>query len=223
MVDGSRCTSGCSVRSLLSDAITRWRSVTSACSRLPMSDCSASAVPMRTSTAGSSRRMSCDVLSSLQPALDLGNDVIAVSRQRASGLVDELGPVERRDQRLDEVVAGHRRCRPDGFSRDLLVLVADERREQIGERVGHERHQARGLRALARAVGSRRAHHRLEQRARRVRFLRRARARPGTPPSRRGSRSPRSRRAAESATADRRASRASDRGAPRSGRRGPDP
>ena len=53
-LDGGRIerTSGCSVRSLLSEAMTRWRSVGSACSRLPISTCSASTVPIRTSTDG---------------------------------------------------------------------------------------------------------------------------------------------------------------------------
>ena len=84
-----------------------------------MSDCSASAVPMRTSTAGSSRRMSCGVSLVAQPPLDLGNDVVAVARQRAGRLVDELGPVERGDQRLDQLVADDRRRRSNRLARDL--------------------------------------------------------------------------------------------------------
>ena len=90
----------------------------------------------------------------------------------AAAVVDELGAVERREQRLDELVAGDRRRRADRFARDLIVLVANQRGEQIEKRVGHERDQARRLRAFARAIRTRRAHHGLEERPGRVEVLR---------------------------------------------------
>jgi hypothetical protein len=58
------------------------------------------------------RKLSPDVLGRglvAQPALEVGDDRVAVARQRAGGLVDELGTLERGDQRLDELVADVRR------------------------------------------------------------------------------------------------------------------
>ena len=208
-MDGSSRTSGCSVRSLLSDAMTRWRSVTSACSRLPMSACSASGVPMRTSTVGSSRRGSSGVFSSRRRRSISGISALpyapAPSRRRRSA---RRGRGRRAAARISSSRTTVAR-RSNRFARDSLVGILDQPAEQIEKRVGDQRDErARPRRVRARRSGPGARHHRLHQRARRVEVLRRAGRRRGTPPCRRESRSPRSRRASESAPADRRASRA---------------
>ena len=142
-----------------------------------MSDCSASA---RTDAHEDARQLVPDILRRplvVHPPFDFRNDLVAVSRQRARRLVDELGPIERRHERIHELVFGSDGRRSDGLPRDLLVSVADERREQIGERAGHEGHQARRFRPLSRAVGSRHADHGLEEPSRGIQVLRRTRRR----------------------------------------------
>ncbi len=60
-----------------------------------MSDCSASRGPDANEHG---RKLAPNVLRRVlvpQPSLDFGNDVVAVTRQRARRLVDELRPVER--------------------------------------------------------------------------------------------------------------------------------
>ena len=93
-----------------------------------MSACSASAVPMRTSTAGSSRRISSGVSTSRSRRSISGMMCVAVARERPGRLVDELGSVERGDERLDAARRARGGRRPNRLARHLLVLVAHERR-----------------------------------------------------------------------------------------------
>ena len=169
------------------------------------STCSASTVPIRTSTDGSSRRTSSGVVLVVAGARAISGTTVlpkrasapaasSLSSARPSASISASMVSSRTSdaRRLDRLAA------PTSASGSR-----DERRQQVGERVRHERDQPRGLGPLARAFAA----PTLRPSPRASRARRRgsapARARRGTRPCRRGSRSPRSRRASRSARADR--------------------
>ena len=110
------------------------------------------------------------------PARELPNDDVAEPREGLGGIVVDLRPADRSDQRVDQrlvrIVADHGASGLDRLPHDIQVGVREQGRQHLLESRGNERDQPGGFGALAAALAASSVRHRRQNRARGIEILR---------------------------------------------------
>ena len=132
--------------------MTRCRNVPSAWSRPPTRTCSASAVPMRTSTDGISSRVSMGVSVARAGGVERGDDAVPEPCQGVRRPRLTVPSCQRDQKRRHELLARHGVGRANRLPRHFRLLVFDERLSRSMKCSGTTRQQTRGFGTIPHAL-----------------------------------------------------------------------